>query len=90
MEEQNIPVTNLSSCGISDLSLDDVFINKPKRISKNPNKKRQRKTKKQIDILEQFYASSSNWSMSSIELISEITGLQEKQVKKWLWDRNLK
>lgn len=39
---------------LDDLLLEEVIVNKPKRLTKNPSKKRQRKTKKQKDILESY------------------------------------
>lgn len=76
--------------GLDDLLIDDVIINKPKRLSNNPSKKRQRKTKKQMDVLESYFAKSVDWSNATIDEIAQKTGLKSKQVSKWLWDQRIK
>lgn len=74
----------------ADFLLDDSIVKKPKRLTNDAGKKRQRKSKKQLAMLEEFYIKSENWSNELILEIAEQTGLATKQVAKWLWDRNLK
>lgn len=76
--------------GLDSILFDEVIINKPKRLTKNPNKKRQRKTKKQMDLLEAYFVKSTDWSNDVIEEIADKTGLKSKQVSKWLWDQKIK
>lgn len=75
---------------IDSFELDEVIVNKPKRLTNNPTKKRQRKTKKQMDVLETYFAKSHDWSNEIIDEIATKTGLKVKQVSKWLWDQKLK
>ena len=75
---------------VSNFTFEDNIASRPKRLSKAPNKKRQRKSKKQIAILENYYKESDSWSTEFIKEISENSGLKIQQVSKWLWDRNLK
>ena len=74
----------------ADFLLDDSIVKKPKRLTNDASKKRQRKSKKQIAMLEEYYLKSENWSNEFVLEIAEQTGLAAKQVAKWLWDRNLK
>lgn len=50
-------------------------------------KRRQRKNKDQIKILENEYKKNPNWSRDFIKDISERLGLRESQVYKWQWDQ---
>lgn len=75
---------------IESFELDEVIVNKPKRLTNNPTKKRQRKTKKQMDVLEVYFSKSHDWSNEIIDEIAAKTGLKVKQVSKWLWDQKLK
>ena len=70
--------------------LDDAIISKPKRLTKNPTKKRQKKTKKQKEVLEAYYEKNTEWSNELVEEIAAKTKLSIKQVTKWNWDQNNK
>lgn len=60
-------------------------------ISKNfTKKKRLRKNNKQIELLSKFYMENKNWSKKQIKEISEIIGLKENKIYKWLWDQKNK
>jgi hypothetical protein len=49
-----------------------------------------RKSKKQMDMLEQLYQENQQWTNTIIEEIAIKTGLKVKQVSKWLWDQKSK
>jgi hypothetical protein len=49
-----------------------------------------RKSKKQMDMLEQLYQQNKQWNNTIIEEIAIKTGLKVKQVSKWLWDQKSK
>ena len=53
-------------------------------------KRRQRKNKEQIKILENEFKKSPDWSREFIRRISEKLGLRECQVYKWHWDQRKK
>lgn len=78
----------LKEC-FKDFQFDDI-IKKPKRLTKNPSKKRQRKTKEQMKLLEQYLEKYDDWSNELVEEISQETGLKSKQVSKWFWDQKTK
>ena len=60
-------------------------------ISKNfLKKKRFRKNSEQIFILSKFYNEHKNWTKKEIKEISKNTGLKEKKIYKWLWDKKNK
>lgn len=50
-------------------------------------KKRQRKNKLQLKVLENEYAKNPDWSRDYIKKLSENLGLSECQVYKWRWDQ---
>jgi len=49
-------------------------------------KRRQRKNKDQIKLLENEYKKNPNWSRDYIKKVSNKLGLRECQVYKWHWD----
>lgn len=49
-------------------------------------KRRQRKNKDQLKILENEYLKNPDWTREYIKLISQKLGLRECQVYKWHWD----
>eukprot|EP00347_Sterkiella_histriomuscorum_P018737 403344370 len=50
-------------------------------------KKRQRKNKQQLKILENEYAKNPDWTREYIRKLAESLGLSECQVYKWRWDQ---
>ena len=50
-------------------------------------KKRQRKNKAQLKILENEYKKNPDWSRDYIKKLSDNLGLSECQVYKWRWDQ---
>ena len=58
---------------------------------KSGNKKRRfRKNNEQLTLLKQFYNEHKYWSKAQIKEISQIIGLKENKVYKWLWDQRNK
>lgn len=53
-------------------------------------KRRQRKNKEQLKILENEFKKNPDWSREYIRRISEKLGLRECQVYKWHWDQRKK
>ena len=53
-------------------------------------KKRLRKNNEQLELLSKFYLENKNWSKKQIKEISEIIGLKENKIYKWLWDQKNK
>ncbi|CDW74915.1 UNKNOWN [Stylonychia lemnae] len=53
-------------------------------------KRRQRKNKDQIKLLENEYKKTQNWTRDYIKKISARLGLRECQVYKWHWDQRKK
>ena len=53
-------------------------------------KRRQRKNKDQLKLLEIEYKKNPNWSRDYIRKMSNIMGLTECQVYKWHWDQRKK
>ena len=53
-------------------------------------KRRQRKNKDQVKILEQEYKKNNNWTREYIKKVSQKLGLRECQVYKWHWDQRKK
>lgn len=80
---------NLEEC-LKDSVFEDTICKKPKRLTKNPSKKRQRKTKEQMKILEKFYEDNDDWSNELVDEIATKTNLKSKQVSKWFWDQKTK
>ena len=59
----------------------------PKNLLK---KKRLRKNNQQLGLLSKFYNENKNWTKGQIKEISEIIGLKENKIYKWLWDQKNK
>lgn len=89
MENIDDFAANLEEC-LKDSVFEDTICKKPKRLTKNPSKKRQRKTKEQMKILEKYYEENDDWSNDLVEEISQQTNLKSKQVSKWFWDQKTK
>lgn len=89
MENIDDFAANLEEC-LKDSVFEENICKKPKRLTKNPGKKRQRKTKEQMKILEKYYEENEDWSNELIDQISKETNLKEKQVSKWFWDQKTK
>ena len=53
-------------------------------------KKRYRKNREQLGLLSKYYKENKNWSKNKIKEISEIVGLKENKIYKWLWDQKNK
>ena len=53
-------------------------------------KKRLRKNNQQLGLLSKFYNENKNWTKGQIKEISEIIGLKENKIYKWLWDQKNK
>ena len=54
-------------------------------------KKRCRKNKRQVEQLNMFYyEKGSKWNRSDIKEISNVVGIKETKVYKWLWDKRNK
>lgn len=53
-------------------------------------KRRQRKNKEQLKILENEFLKNPDWSREFIRRISNRLGLRECQVYKWHWDQRKK
>lgn len=53
-------------------------------------KRRMRKNKDQIKMLENEYAKQPNWTREYIKKIAQKLGLRECQVYKWHWDQKKK
>ena len=53
-------------------------------------KKRLRKNNEQLVLLTKFYTENKNWSKERIKEISELVGLKENKIYKWLWDQKNK
>jgi hypothetical protein len=53
-------------------------------------KRRQRKNKDQIKVLENEYKKNPDWSREYIKRTSQKLGLRECQVYKWHWDQRKK
>lgn len=54
-------------------------------------KKRCRKNRRQLDQLNSFYyEKGKRWSRSDIKEISDVVGIKETKVYKWLWDKKNK
>lgn len=83
---------------IKALDFDDLnqcvaaLLKKPKADSEAAReiKRRQRKDKDQVGILENEYAKDPNWSREYIKHISQKLHLRECQVYKWHWDQRKK
>jgi hypothetical protein len=59
--------------------------------NRNINKKRRfRKNKDQLFLLNKFYNEHKCWSKNQIKEISQKAGLKENKVYKWLWDQRNK
>ena len=54
------------------------------------NNKYQGKNNEQLELLTKFYSENKNWSKKQIKEISEIVGLKENKIYKWLWDKKNK
>ena len=50
-------------------------------------KKRQRKNREQIKLLENEYTKRQNWDRDYIMMIAKKLGLRDCQVYKWHWDQ---
>lgn len=60
-------------------------------IVKLPQKKRRfRKNNEQLKLLSEFYEENKQWTKIQIQNISNVTGLKENKVYKWLWDQRNK
>ena len=64
--------------------------NKSNSLKNFLKKKRFRKDSEQIIILSKFYNEHKNWTKTEIKEISKNTGLKEKKIYKWLWDKKNK
>ena len=53
-------------------------------------KDRYRKNREQLGLLSKYYKENKNWSKNKIKEISEIVGLKENKIYKWLWDQKNK
>ena len=53
-------------------------------------KKRLRKNEKQLFLLKKFYSEHKQWNKKELKEISNIIGIKENKVYKWLWDQRNK
>ena len=86
-EEENILNINSNKKVIFECSeTNGININNKKLLKK----KRLRKNNEQLELLTKFYTENKNWSKKQIKEISEIVGLKENKIYKWLWDKKNK
>ena len=57
------------------------------KIATHKRKKRLRKNKNQLKVLENEYLKNPDWSREYIKKLSDELGLSECQVYKWRWDQ---
>lgn len=72
----------LFECSGSTMNTDVVKLTQKKR--------RFRKNNEQLKLLTAFYEENKQWTKTQIQNISNITGLKENKVYKWLWDQRNK
>jgi hypothetical protein len=70
---------------MSDAHMDDSC---DRNISEE--EKRRRKNKEQINILQNEYVRTPNWTRAFMKELSKRTGLTPSQVYKWNWDQKKK
>ena len=86
-EEENLLNINSNKKVIFECSeTNGININNKKLLKK----KRLRKNNEQLELLTKFYTENKNWSKKQIKEISEIVGLKENKIYKWLWDKKNK
>jgi len=87
-KEENINNNNINKKIIFECSeTKGINININKNLLK---KKRLRKNNEQLVLLTKFYEENKNWSKEKIKEISEVVGLKENKIYKWLWDQKNK
>lgn len=52
--------------------------------------KRRRKNKEQVEILQNEYVRTANWTRGFMKELAKRTGLKSSQVYKWNWDQKKK
>ena len=92
-------VVSLVHCPFTDLNalVEDVLSAGPmdpsvkrKRVQRQKNSKRVRKTQDQIDALKVAYHCRREWEKEDVLELSARTGLSSSQVYKWYWDQQKK
>ncbi|CAD8045196.1 unnamed protein product [Paramecium primaurelia] len=59
-------------------------------MSKENKCSRFKKSKKQIDTLNDFYQKQQIWGQNTIKEIANLTNLPKEKIYKWYWDQNKK
>ena len=91
LENKEIKDNSMSNKTKVFFECSEIDNNNEQNISTNfLKKKRSRKNDEQICILSKFYNEHKNWTRNEIKEISQNTGLKEKKIYKWLWDKKNK
>ena len=85
-EEENNNINSNKKVIFECSETNGININNKKLLKK----KRLRKNNEQLELLTKFYSENKNWSKKQIKEISEIVGLKENKIYKWLWDKKNK
>ena len=87
-EEENMNINNNNNKKVifECSETNGININNKKLLKK----KRLRKNNEQLELLTKFYNDNKNWTKKQIKEISEIVGLKENKIYKWLWDKKNK